>query len=96
MEISKTDDTFYAEIRDMLQQARNTAYHAVNTVMVTTYWQIGKRIVEREQHGQNRAGYGDSLMWNFHKFYLRFPEFSTRRVENLSWSHFRLYREMPV
>jgi len=110
MEISKADNTFYAEIRELLQKARNSAYQAVNVVMVQTYWQIGKRIVEQEQHGQNRANYGDFLitnlsrylsdtfgkgfseanLWNFRKFYLTFPEFSTRRVENLSWSHLRL------
>ena len=41
--------TFFAEISDLLTRARNTAYKAVNTVMVQTYWQIGKRIVEQEQ-----------------------------------------------
>ena len=36
--------------------------------MVTTYWQIGKRIVEEEQHGQNRAGYGDNLITNLSRY----------------------------
>src|SRR5690606_27187155 len=30
--------------------------------MVQTYWQIGKRIVEQEQQGRSRAGYGDFLV----------------------------------
>jgi predicted nuclease of restriction endonuclease-like (RecB) superfamily len=32
--------------------------------MVQTYWQIGKRIVEQEQKGKSRAGYGDYLITN--------------------------------
>ena len=68
MKISKTDNTFYAEIKELLQKARNTAYQAVNVVMVQTYWQIGKRIVEQEQHGQNRANYGDFLITNLSRY----------------------------
>jgi predicted nuclease of restriction endonuclease-like (RecB) superfamily len=52
----------------MLKQARNTAYKAVNTVMVKTYWHIGKRIVEQEQQGQNRANYGDFLITNLSRY----------------------------
>jgi predicted nuclease of restriction endonuclease-like (RecB) superfamily len=58
------DNTFYAEISAILKQARSKAYQAVNTVMVETYWQIGKRIVEQEQQGKSRAGYGDYLITN--------------------------------
>lgn len=34
---------------------RSQAYRAVNTIMVQTYWQIGKRIVEQEQQGNSRC-----------------------------------------
>jgi hypothetical protein len=64
MEILKNDNKFYAEISELLKQARNTAYKTVNTIMVQTYWQIGKRIVEQEQQGKNRAGYGDYIITN--------------------------------
>ncbi len=64
MELAKNENNFYAEISELLKQARNTAYRAVNTLMVQTYWQIGKRIVEQEQQGRNRAGYGDYLITN--------------------------------
>ncbi|MCB9285093.1 MAG: DUF1016 domain-containing protein [Lewinellaceae bacterium] len=53
---------FLHEIRDMLQQARQRAYAAVNFTMVETYWQIGRRIVEEEQHGKERADYGSFLI----------------------------------
>lgn len=60
--ISKT--SFYSDIRQILQSARNRAYSAVNTTMVDAYWLIGKRIVEEEQHGRERAGYGQELIKN--------------------------------
>jgi predicted nuclease of restriction endonuclease-like (RecB) superfamily len=67
-DISKTDHAFYAEIQELLRRARSAAYRTVNTIMVNTYWQIGRRIVEQEQHGQNRAGYGDYLITNLSRY----------------------------
>ncbi|MEK7866499.1 MAG: DUF1016 N-terminal domain-containing protein, partial [Planctomycetota bacterium] len=34
----------------------------MNSVLTATYWEIGRRIVEHEQHGQARAEYGESLL----------------------------------
>ena len=62
------ENIFYSEISELLKQARNAAYKTVNTMMVQTYWQIGKRIVEQEQHGQNRANYGDFLITNLSRY----------------------------
>jgi hypothetical protein len=58
------DLIFYNEISDLLAQARKTAYKNVNAIMVQTYWQIGRKIEEQEQKGQNRAEYGDQLVTN--------------------------------
>lgn len=60
----KNEVAFYAEISELLSKARVRTYQAVNTIMVQTYWQIGRRIVEPEQHGKSRAGYGDYLITN--------------------------------
>ena len=54
--------TFFDEIRAILAQARQKAYTAVNFAMVEAYWQIGKRIVEEEQNGNDRADYGSFLL----------------------------------
>lgn len=54
--------SFIHEIREMLRQARQRAYAAVNFVMVETYWRIGQRIVEEEQNGKERADYGAFLI----------------------------------
>ena len=53
---------FYTEIRAIVQSARSRVYTAVNTTMVEAYWLIGKRIVDEEQHGKERAAYGKYLI----------------------------------
>jgi predicted nuclease of restriction endonuclease-like (RecB) superfamily len=54
--------SFLQEIRQMLQQARQQAYTAINSAMVEAYWNIGRRIVEEEQQGSQRAEYGEGLI----------------------------------
>ena len=46
------------EIRNLLISSRLQLQQSVNSVMVQTYWNIGKIIVEDEQDGQERAAYG--------------------------------------
>ena len=53
---------FINDIKHIVEQSRREAYAAVNQAMVSAYWQIGRRIVEEEQHGQQRAGYGKQLL----------------------------------
>lgn len=55
---------FYEEIKTLLHQARTHVYSTINTTMTQTYWQIGKRIVEEEQHGESRATYGKAILKN--------------------------------
>jgi len=54
--------TFYDDICKILKDARNKSYLAVNSAMVNSYWLIGKRIVEEEQKGAQRAKYGKKLL----------------------------------
>jgi predicted nuclease of restriction endonuclease-like (RecB) superfamily len=51
-----------ADVVSLLESARHTSVRAVNAVMTATYWEIGRRIVEVEQRGDQRADYGDELM----------------------------------
>lgn len=53
---------FIADIKSLLSAGRQKAYNAINFVMVETYWNIGIRIVEEEQSGNERAGYGSFLI----------------------------------
>src|SRR5882724_6163907 len=50
------------ELVGLLESARRTSARAVNAVMTATYWQIGRRIVEHEQAGADRAEYGALLL----------------------------------
>ena len=47
---------------ELLEQARRTSARAVNTIMTATYWEIGRRIVEHEQGGKQRAVYGEEVL----------------------------------
>ncbi len=51
-----------AEVRGLIQAARQAAVSTVNTLQVMTNFEIGRRIVEHEQKGEKRAGYGDEVI----------------------------------
>jgi len=44
------------------EQARKYSARSVNAIMTHTYWEVGRRIVEHEQHGKKRAVYGEALI----------------------------------
>ena len=60
----KPDDLapLIAEVRNLIQSARHAAVSAVNTLQVLTNFEIGRHIVEHEQKGEKRAGYGTELL----------------------------------
>ena len=64
MEIS---NNYINEIKTILKNARQKAYTAVNSAMVEAYWKIGRRIVEEEQSGRERAEYGKEIIKNLSK-----------------------------
>lgn len=53
---------FVADISQLLEHARQQAARSVNSILTATYWEIGRRIVEYDQSGQNRAAYGTDLL----------------------------------
>ncbi|MBK9348068.1 MAG: DUF1016 family protein [Burkholderiales bacterium] len=56
--VANVAEALYAQIQDVLRQARQQAKRSVNQTMVLAYWQVGKLIVEHEQGGEDRAAYG--------------------------------------
>jgi predicted nuclease of restriction endonuclease-like (RecB) superfamily len=59
------DDAYQAVLADvsgLLESARRAAARSVNAVMTATYWAVGRRIVEFEQEGADRAAYGTRLI----------------------------------
>jgi predicted nuclease of restriction endonuclease-like (RecB) superfamily len=55
-------EPIYLRIQAILEQARAQVARSVNTQMVRAYWLIGREIVEEEQRGHARAGYGEELI----------------------------------
>lgn len=50
------------EIKEVLQSARQNVAQQVNTELLTTYWNIGRIIVEYEQQNNERAEYGQQTL----------------------------------
>lgn len=63
-EISKSGEYlhFVADIKAIINQGRQEAYARVDETMTHTYWSVGRRIVEEEQQGKERAQYGKELI----------------------------------
>lgn len=61
-ELSEQIAEIYGRVRAILSEARSTAARTVNAEMVRAYWLIGREVVEGEQRGQARAGYGEALL----------------------------------
>ncbi len=55
-------DGIRSDIVALLESARHAAARSVNALMTASYWEIGRRIVEFEQGGENRAAYGQALL----------------------------------
>lgn len=66
-EITEIEDTseydrLLLKVGKTLEQGRQQAVYAVNSAMVHTYWEIGREIVEYEQHGNEKADYGADVL----------------------------------
>jgi predicted nuclease of restriction endonuclease-like (RecB) superfamily len=62
MEVRKRHSSLINEIKSILNEARAKAVSAINSAMVFAYWEIGRRIVEEEQNGKEKADYGSFLL----------------------------------
>ena len=84
----------YDEVREIIASARQNAVRSVDFCRVQMYWNIGKRILETEQAGRERAEYGTYLLKNLAKRLE--PEygsgFSVRQLEMCR----QFYRTYPI
>ncbi len=60
----QTYPNLITDIAELIEQGRKVAVQYINTVLVATYWLVGRRIVEFEQKGEERAEYGKKLLKN--------------------------------
>jgi predicted nuclease of restriction endonuclease-like (RecB) superfamily len=58
----KKKTPLYDRIREILESARTRVARSVNTTQVVANWLVGREIVEEEQEGKRRAGYGEQLI----------------------------------
>ena len=52
----------YLQIKELMENARKQISVKINNILVQTYWEIGKIIVEDEQKNKERAEYGKKLL----------------------------------
>lgn len=50
------------DVKGIITSGMESAYNATSRAMVLTYWNVGRRIVEQEQQGNQRAEYGTAMM----------------------------------
>ena len=61
-EMSTGYETLLSSVSELLRRGRQNAAKSVNAVLTTTYWLVGRRLVEFEQRGKERAVYGSELL----------------------------------
>lgn len=61
LEVIEYDKTLSGFVK-LLETARRNVARSANAIMTATYWEIGRRIVEIEQQGKERAEYGEELL----------------------------------
>ena len=52
----------FGNVSEIINVAKVSAARSVNAAMTAAYWLIGKQIVEFEQEGKKRAGYGEEVV----------------------------------
>ena len=58
----KTKGAFFDGIRELIAGARTTVARGVDLVQVHTNFEIGRRIVQEELRGEDRAAYGEQVI----------------------------------
>lgn len=76
------------DLRELVRSARHSAATTVNTLQVLTNFEIGRRIVEHEQQGAKRAGYGQELLKTLSQ---RLTEEFGRGFSPVNLSHMRRF-----
>ena len=55
------DTALFAEVKTLIQSAKQQAAVSVNAELTMLYWQVGKRIADEVLHGE-RAEYGQQII----------------------------------
>lgn len=74
---------FIQEVKGIIDSSREKAIRSVDHIRVRMYWELGRKIVEEEQQGKERAKYGTYLLKTLSKELISFygEAFSKRQLE---------------
>ncbi|MFB9078790.1 YhcG family protein [Flavobacterium procerum] len=84
----------FSEIKEIILQSRQRVFRTANSVLLETYWEIGRVIIEDEQKGKDRADYGKSILKNLANLLtLEFGKgFDERNLNNMR----AFYKAFPI
>jgi predicted nuclease of restriction endonuclease-like (RecB) superfamily len=85
---------FISEIKGVIEQSRLKAIRSVDHIRVRMYWELGRKIVEEEQLGKERAEYGKFLIKNLSQF-LKISYGSGFSKRQLEFAR-KFYRVYPI
>lgn len=60
----KPNQELYHSIAKIIIYSKSSLYRTTNIILLNMYWEIGKLIVQDEQNGEKRAGYGNHILKN--------------------------------
>lgn len=80
-------ETILGDISNVIDVARRSAARSVNCIVTAAYWLVGRPIVEFEQKGEARAGYGKRLLERLAK------DLSTRFGRGFSYPNLNKFRQ---
>lgn len=93
--MSTIDIRFLQKVSNILEEARKSVKTAVNLSMVYSYYEVGRIIVEEEQNGQEKAGYGKYILKELSQYLtanlgkgFSVTNLKQMRQFYLSWSHY--------
>ncbi len=90
----------YQHVKQIIEASRLQSLRAVNSILLKTYWEIGRLIVEDEQEGKTKAVYGKAVLKTLsQQLTIQFGKgFDERNLNNMRafYSAFPIWYEMPT
>ena len=95
MTLTNSYQNLASNIVQILEKGRNAASSSVNIILLQTYWEIGKNIVEFEQKGNIKAEYGTELLKNLATELKKFGKGFSRSNLQYSRLFYTSFPKMP-
>lgn len=82
-----------SDVRSIIESAQAVAHHSINIALLQRNWLLGKRIVEEELQGKDRAEYGASIIKNLSKELTDI--YGKRFTKSNLYSFYSFYKSFP-